>query len=105
MAPRRTQTRRTSARRARPRTRARPVEPLFEMPEPLPRVIRVGLLEPPHSHIVCRSCGRISRLELQDAERQLLVALAAQHPAGWSVDGIAFSLTGACGRCREGPRA
>jgi len=105
MAPRRTPARRTPARRARPRLRARPVEPLFEMPESLPRVIRVGLLEPPHSHIVCRSCGRISRLELQDAERQLLVALAAQHPAGWSVDGIAFSLTGACGRCREGPRS
>jgi hypothetical protein len=79
--------------------------PEVAAPEGLPRpVVRVGLLEPPHSHIVCRNCGRISRLELQDAERQLLVALAAQHPAGWSVDGIAFSLTGSCGRCREGLR-
>ena len=79
--------------------RSAPAEPAPPVP-----VVRVGLLEPPHSHIVCRSCGRIARLELQDAERQLLVALAAQHPAGWSVDGIAFSLTGACGRCREGLR-
>jgi Fe2+ or Zn2+ uptake regulation protein len=70
-----------------------------------PPVTRARLAEPPHSHIVCRSCGRISRLELQDAERQLLIALAAQRPAGWSVDGISFSLTGACARCREGVRA
>jgi Fe2+ or Zn2+ uptake regulation protein len=97
--------RRKPARRARPRARAPRVEPLLETPEPLPRVVRVGLLEPPHSHIVCRSCGRISRLELSNEERQLLVALAAQHPAGWSVDGVAFSLTGACARCREGARA
>lgn len=99
--------RKKPSRRARPhpRPRVRPPEPLLEIPEPLPRVVRVGLLEPPHSHIVCRSCGRISRLELSNEERQLLVALAAQHPAGWSVDGISFSLTGACGRCREGPRA
>jgi hypothetical protein len=33
----------------------------------------------------------------------LLVALASRHPEGWRVDGIAFSLTGACARCREGP--
>ncbi|MGA8664483.1 MAG: hypothetical protein WB809_05395 [Thermoplasmata archaeon] len=105
MAPRRATSRRTRPRRAPTRARPPRVDPYFETPEPLPRVVRVGLLEPPHSHIVCRSCGRISRLELQDAERQLLVALAAQHPAGWSVDGIAFSLTGSCGRCREGPRA
>ncbi|HTS33686.1 MAG TPA: hypothetical protein VMI55_07120 [Thermoplasmata archaeon] len=89
----------------RPRRAGTARSPAPAQPVPLPPVVRVGLLEPPHSHIVCRSCGRISRLELQDAERQLLVALAAQHPAGWSVDGISFSLTGACGRCREGSRA
>ncbi len=96
-------TRRRPTSRARRPREVRP--PARVEPTPVPPVVRVGLLEPPHSHIVCRTCGRISRLELQDAERQLLLALAAQHPAGWSVDGIAFSLTGACGRCREGSRA
>ena len=31
------------------------------------------------------------------------VRLAEEHTEGWSVDGIAYSLTGACRRCREGP--
>ncbi|MCI4372361.1 MAG: hypothetical protein L3K02_01765 [Thermoplasmata archaeon] len=61
--------------------------------------MRLG--EPPHSHIVCRTCGRIASVDLADAERELLIALASRHPDGWSVDGIAFSLTGACLRCRE----
>ncbi|MGA8275185.1 MAG: hypothetical protein WB789_08965 [Thermoplasmata archaeon] len=65
--------------------------------------MRLG--EPPHSHIVCRNCGRIASVDLEDAERELLVALASRHPEGWSVDGISFSLTGACARCRGGPRA
>lgn len=93
------QGRKPRPRRARSARTPKPVEPTPGRP-----VARVGLLEPPHSHIVCRSCGRISRLELQDAERQLLVALAAQHPAGWGVDGISFSLTGFCVHCREGRR-
>jgi hypothetical protein len=44
-------------------------------------------------------------MDLDPAQRELLVALAAEPPEGWRVDGIAFSLTGACARCREGPRA
>jgi Fe2+ or Zn2+ uptake regulation protein len=69
------------------------------------RVPFVRLAEPPHAHIVCRHCGRISAVDLASEERELLVALASRHPDDWSVDGIAFSLTGACARCRAGPRA
>lgn len=69
----------------------------------MPRVVRVDLLEDPRALIVCRSCGRIQRMELTELDRHLLSELAAQHPDGWSVDGIAFSMTGACRRCREGP--
>jgi Fe2+ or Zn2+ uptake regulation protein len=71
---------------------------------PVPvRVVRVDLGEAPHAHIVCRNCGRIQALELTELDRHLLTELAAHHPDGWSVDGIAFSATGACRRCREGP--
>ncbi|MGA9839203.1 MAG: hypothetical protein WBF81_09200 [Thermoplasmata archaeon] len=77
----------------------RPVSP------PAERVVRVDLGEPPHAHIVCRSCGRIQPLELTELDRHLLTELAAHHPDGWSVDGISFSATGACRRCREGPPA
>jgi Fe2+ or Zn2+ uptake regulation protein len=70
---------------------------------PPPRIVRVDLIEDPHSHIVCRVCGRIQRIELNELDRHLLTELAAQHPDGWNVDGVAFSLTGACQRCREGP--
>jgi hypothetical protein len=59
--------------------------------------------EDPHSHIVCRVCGRIQPVELSELDRHLLTELAALRPDGWSVDRIAFSLTGACRRCREGP--
>jgi len=65
----------------------------------------VNLGEDPHAHIVCRSCGRIQLVELTELDRHLLTELAASHPDGWSVDGIAYSLTGACRRCREGPAA
>lgn len=59
----------------------------------------------PHSHIVCHVCGRIQTVELSELDRHLLTELAALRPDGWSVDRIAFSLTGACRRCREGPDA
>jgi Fe2+ or Zn2+ uptake regulation protein len=68
-------------------------------------VVRVDLGEDPHAHIVCRSCGRIQGVELTELDRHFLTELATHHPDGWSVDGIAFSLTGACRRCREGPAA
>jgi hypothetical protein len=72
-------------------------------PFPPPRTVRVDLVEDPHSHIVCRVCGRIQRIELTELDRHFLTELAARHPDGWNVDGVAFSLTGACQRCREGP--
>ena len=65
--------------------------------------VAIKLLEDPHSHIVCRVCGRIQRLELTELDRHFLTEMASRHPDGWSVDGISFSLTGACRRCREGP--
>jgi len=64
---------------------------------------RVSLNEDPHAHIVCRVCGRIQPVPLSELDLHLLTRLAEEHTEGWSVDGIAYSLTGACRRCREGP--
>jgi hypothetical protein len=96
---------------SRPRSRARS--------RPIPRVVashprvstaaaafppgEVALAEDPHAHIVCRACGRIQPMELTELDRHLLTRLADGRPEGWTVDGIAFSMTGACRRCREGP--
>jgi Fe2+ or Zn2+ uptake regulation protein len=86
------------------RRRARRSPPEFVAPAaPEPR--RVDLSEDPHAHIVCRNCGRIQSIELSELDRHLLTELANRHPDGWSVDGIAYSATGACRRCREGPPA
>jgi Fe2+ or Zn2+ uptake regulation protein len=90
--------RRTAATRPRP-ARTKRVPDLA----PVDRVIRVDLGEEPHAHIVCRNCGRIQGLELTELDRHTLTEIARHHPDGWSVDGIAFSATGACRRCREGP--
>ncbi len=68
----------------------------------VPRGPQVDLGEDPRGHVVCRVCGRIQSVELTELDRHLLTQLAAQHPDGWSVDRIAFSLTGTCLRCREG---
>ena len=65
--------------------------------------VGVDLAEDPHSHIVCRVCGRIQRIELSELDRHLLTEMASHRPDGWRVEGVAFSLTGACRRCREGP--
>ncbi len=97
--------RRPSARarpRARPRRRAPPAPAFVEEP---PAITKVGSLEPerPHAHIVCRVCGRIQAMELTELDCHLLTQLADQRPDGWSVDRIAFSVAGACQRCREGP--
>ena len=69
-----------------------------ERPRPL-------LEEPPHGHIVCRGCGRIAVLALDTEEELRLEAISRSAPDGWSVDLVAFSLTGACPRCRQGPTA
>ncbi|MCI4365346.1 MAG: hypothetical protein L3K10_04710 [Thermoplasmata archaeon] len=99
MAPRRP---RRPRRRSPARAAVRPPPPAVTA-SPVRHALR--LAEPPHSHIVCRSCGRIAAVDLSDGERQLLIALASRHPDGWTVDGIAFSLTGSCARCREGSPA
>ncbi len=95
------------ARPARPRRAPRPRRPseIAAVPPVAERVVRVALGEDPHAHIVCRNCGRIQALELTELDRHLLTEIARRHPDGWSVDGIAFSATGACRRCREGPGA
>jgi len=76
-----------------------------EPPAPAPRARPEAgaLAEDPHAHIVCRVCGRIQGLELSELDRHLLSQLAALTPDGWSVERIAYSLAGACRRCREGP--
>ena len=79
------------------------VPPELRIDAPAARVIRVDLVEDPHAHIVCRVCGRIQGLELSELDRHLLTELAALTPDGWSVERIAYSLAGACRRCREGP--
>jgi Fe2+ or Zn2+ uptake regulation protein len=91
-------TRRSRASAARrPRSKRVPDLPVEE------HVVRVDLGEEPHAHIVCRNCGRIQGIELSELDRFALSEIARRHPDGWSVDGIAFSATGACRRCREGP--
>ncbi|HTT15498.1 MAG TPA: hypothetical protein VMG81_06985 [Thermoplasmata archaeon] len=94
-------TRNAPARRRAPRARRVPDGP----PSAAPRVVRVALREGAHAHIVCRVCGRIQSVELTELDRHFLEEIAGRHPDGWSVDGIAYSLTGACRRCREGPGA
>jgi len=68
-------------------------------------VVRPLLAERPHAHIVCRSCGRIASVPLETEEELRLESIARAAPEGWSVDLVAFSLTGACPRCRQGPDA
>ena len=96
---------RTPPRRRSPAARTALPPPVSAAPAVTVHAVRIDLLEDPHSHIVCRVCGRIQRIELTELDRHLLTELAMRHPDGWSVDGISFSLTGACQRCREGPSA
>ena len=58
----------------------------------------------PHVHAVCRRCGRIADVELNSDELGALQAFAHQRPVDWTVEGITFSITGTCPRCRaSGP--
>lgn len=38
-------------------------------------------------------------------DQQTLESLLLRAPAGWVVDSITVSMTGACARCRQGPTA
>ncbi len=96
MPPRRGARRRTKAARSPPTLPRVTVERAHAPPGP------IVLREDPHAHIVCRSCGRIQAVELTELDLHFLTRLAEDHPEGWSVDGISYSLTGACRRCREG---
>ncbi|MFZ1024328.1 MAG: hypothetical protein WAN87_09350 [Thermoplasmata archaeon] len=73
------------------------IAPRRSTPEP------IDLNEDPHAHVVCRVCGRIAGLALQQTDLWMLTEVAERRPEGWSVDGITYTLTGACPRCREGP--
>ena len=44
-------------------------------------------------------------MELTELDCHLLTELAGRRPDGWSLERIAFSVAGACQRCREGPSA
>lgn len=68
-----------------------------------PRV--ASLPEPPHAHLVCRSCARILELPMEFDDQQTLESLLLRAPAGWVIDSITVSVTGACARCRQGPSA
>lgn len=98
---------RRSAARTRPagRPKSLPAEVRPTPPEPIPPGRRALLDERPHAHIVCRSCGRIAGLALSTDEELRLEEISRSSPDGWSVDLIAFSLTGLCERCRTGPAA
>jgi len=58
--------------------------------------------ETPHGHLICHRCGRISELELTELDRHLLEEISERRPPGWGIDGVTFSLTGTCPRCRKG---
>lgn len=93
---RRTRTSSTTPPRPTAEARATPVRSV-------PGLAALG--EDPHAHIVCRICGRIQGLELTELDRHVLTELASRTPDGWSVERIAYSVAGACRRCREGPSA
>ncbi len=63
----------------------------------------LALPEPPHTHLVCRACARILEVPMEFDQQQALEELLLRAPAGWTVDTITVSMTGACARCRQGP--
>ncbi|MCI4356292.1 MAG: hypothetical protein L3K18_03995 [Thermoplasmata archaeon] len=85
------------SRRAR-RAPAAPAPPVLS-----PGIVR--LVEPPTGHAVCRSCGRIVRLELDPADAPNLEAFADRRPDGWSVGAVSLTLTGLCAQCSAGATA
>ena len=63
-----------------------------------------SLPEAPHTHLICRACARILEVPMEFDQQQTLEELVRRTPAGWTIDTITVSMTGACPRCREGPR-
>lgn len=52
----------------------------------------------PHSHLVCRRCGRVEEIESELLE-PLTEAVLRQHD--FRLDGRHLALTGLCGSCRD----
>ncbi|MGI0053296.1 MAG: hypothetical protein ACREC5_02295 [Thermoplasmata archaeon] len=78
-------------------------EPVVAGSIPVPTEGAASLrIDPPRSHAVCRGCGRILEVALALEELRVLSELAERAPEGWRVDGISFTLMGACRRCRSG---
>jgi hypothetical protein len=102
----------TPSARSKAKPRRRPpqkaVEPPLIAPAPEVSVRPTGRLpslpEPPHTHLICRACARILEVPMEFDQQQTLEELVRRTPAGWTVDTITVSMTGACPRCREGPR-
>jgi hypothetical protein len=83
---------------------AQSVPPTPLVPGSLPPGAAVSApeLARPHGHIICRACGRIADLALTALDLHFLDELSQRRPPGWSSDGITYSITGGCPRCRQG---
>jgi hypothetical protein len=93
-----------------PGTPVRPIHrhraPAPVVPGSLPEGVAIASppRETPHGHLICHRCGRIAELELTELDRHLLMELSRRRPDRWEVDGVTFSLTGTCPRCRKETR-
>ena len=54
----------------------------------------------PTAHAICRRCGRIMRIVIPSEEVPTLQAFVDRRPDGWLVEGMSFSFTGLCAKCR-----
>ncbi len=72
------------------------------MPGSVPRdgTVAPSVAETPHVHGVCRRCGRIADVDVPPQDLAVLSEIARRGPVGWQVEGITFSLTGICPKCR-----
>jgi Fe2+ or Zn2+ uptake regulation protein len=57
----------------------------------------------PTAHAICRLCGRILRVNLPEEDVPALQAFIDHRPDGWAIEGLSFSFTGLCPKCRIGP--
>jgi hypothetical protein len=71
------------------------------VPEPEVGIV-LPRIERPRMQAVCRQCGRILEIPLELSDLRILADFARRAPEGWQVEGLSFTLAGACRRCREG---
>lgn len=71
-----------------------PIEPELWVPSYIPSI--------PTAHAICRLCGRITRVAIPHSDLATLEAFVDRRPDGWSVEGMSFSFTGICPKCRAG---